>query len=107
METVVRKGGGGKVQLQIRTPRMSDFHSFKGWYRHRPESIKNINIYINTNLVAMAFVNTILEAVHAQDTSGIYRTIPARSGRHLFFYLAEKQKSNTKECYTLDQVCQT
>lgn len=55
----------------------------------------------------MAFVNTILEAVHAQDTSGIYRTIPARSGRHVFFYLAEKQKSNTKECYTLDQVYQT
>lgn len=54
----------------------------------------------------MAFVNTILEAVHAQDTSGIYRTIPA-SGRHVFFYLAEKQKSNTKECYTLGQVCQT
>lgn len=24
-----------------------------------------------------------------------------------FFYLAEKQKSNTKECYTLGQVCQT
>lgn len=25
----------------------------------------------------------------------------------VFFYLAEKQKSNTKECYTLGQVCQT
>lgn len=38
---------------------------------------KNVNIYIDTNLVTMAFVHALLEAVHAQDTSGIYCTIPA------------------------------
>lgn len=34
-------------------------------------------IYTDTNLVTMAFVHTVLEAVHAHDTSGIYCTIPA------------------------------
>lgn len=32
----------------------------------------------------MAFVHTTLEAVHAQDTSGIYCTIPAKSTRRGF-----------------------
>lgn len=37
----------------------------------------------------MAFVHTILEAIHAQDTSGIYCTIPAINKREFVTWLSK------------------
>lgn len=40
-------------------------------------------IYIYTNLVTMTFVHTILETIHAQDTRGVYCTVPKTKQRRV------------------------
>lgn len=47
--------------------------------------LKCINIFMDTNLITMAFMNTVLEAVHAHNTSGIYCTIPARTVKEICY----------------------
>lgn len=48
--------------------------------------------YINTNLVAMAFMYAVLEAVHAENTSGIYGAVPEIRWK-LFFVFELKIKN--------------
>ena len=58
-------------------------------------------------LIAMAFMHTFLEAVHAQHTGGVYRTVPAVN-RIQFWSLIKNKKSNRidvvqngfKKCHT-------
>lgn len=44
-------------------------------------------VYINTNLVAMAFMYAVLEAVHAENTGGIYGTIPEIRWKLFYIYV--------------------
>ena len=63
-------------------------------------------------LIAMAFMHTFLEAVHAQHTGGVYRAVPAvsriqygslilKTSHHYFFFLSNRsdvEQSGLKNC---------